>query len=42
MKRAMLFYLVLVFLFAWAPLNGWLIAFGCALHWSLYRFQKIA
>lgn len=36
----MLVYFVLVFLLAWAPWNGWFIAFGGALHWALNRFKK--
>jgi hypothetical protein len=41
-RRLLLIYLVLVFLLAWDPWNGWFIAFGGALHWASNRFQKIA
>jgi hypothetical protein len=33
-RTALLVYFVLVFLFAWAPWNGWLLAFGGALYWT--------
>jgi chromate transport protein ChrA len=41
-RTALLVYFVLVFLFAWAPWNGWLLAFGGAFYWTLYRLQKFA
>jgi hypothetical protein len=41
LRRLLLVYLVLVFLFAWAPWNGWFLAFGGALHWRLNQSKKI-
>jgi hypothetical protein len=38
--RGLTLYFVLVFLLAWAPWNGWLIAFGGALYWGLYRTKQ--
>lgn len=42
MRRALLVYLILVWLFAWAPFNGWLFLIGGAFHWHLNKPQKIA
>jgi len=40
-NRALLIYLVLVFLLAWAPWNGWLLVVGGALYWNSTRSEKL-